>query len=343
MRTTDRAARSPHRSVRGAIAAVVLLAPSAASADEPPASSDQAAAADEAAAVDEVTLTDGRVVRGRVVDKQPGRWIVVETETGARRTLAWHLVAEIVEAPVVRDTPPVTTAGAELWRARANVRETYELRAQMTGLLEPMRTFAVEGTCVTGAGVVPASIYGQTALDRGRGIGGGIGGRAGMMFFRRLGQKEHPWWALRASGGLDLEMLYVRVPSGIASVDDELCTDVAKSRHEVRARPVPELLVRVPLALGGFVGLGQLVDPVTWRGVVVGLAWAPSFVHVGPWTRSGRTQFSPLGAELTLDITTLQAAAKKPEPHLRMAASLTVPVSDDEAWLGSLSFGWVWY
>lgn len=300
--------------------------------------------ADEAPTWDEVTLADGRSIRGRIVEKSPGRWLVVETENGARRTVAWQLVGEIVEAPVVREeSVPSVPPSHDPWRARGGVRPSYELRIQTSALLEPVRSFSVEGTCGTGAGVVPASIYGQTALDRERGIGGGVGGRAGIMYFPRLGHKERAWWALRVNGGLDAQLFYMRLPSGIARMDDELCSDVAKTAHEVEARAVPELLLQIPLALGAAVGLGGLVDPVTWRGIVLGAAWAPSFTHLGPWTTSGKTRFSPLGVELTFDFTTLQAVAKKPEPHLRMAATLTVPVLEGEALLGTLAFGWVWY
>lgn len=297
------------------------------------------------AKLDELTLADGRQVRGHVVEKAPGRWLIVETEDGARRTFAWQLVSELVEAPGAKPAAPPASVESNPWESQAGWRKTYDLRLELAGILQPRQVFALEGNCATGTGVVPASIYGQRASDQGRGGGVGVGGRAGAMYMPRLDYKKPAWFAFRAGGGLDLQMHYLRLPTGIPQVDGELCTDTSKRSHEVVARNRPELVFQIPLNIGGHVGLGSYVDPYTWRGLVLGLAWAPSYLHVGPFTSTGSGQFSPLGVEMTFDFTTLHARTKKPvtESHLRMAATITIPVTDKEALLGTLGFGWVWY
>ncbi|HVH43664.1 MAG TPA: hypothetical protein VM925_15015 [Labilithrix sp.] len=294
---------------------------------------------------DELTLRDGRHVHGRVVEKEPGRWIVLETEDGNRHTFAWEVVAEVVQGPAAQQQAKSAKEIREAWRVRGGDRVSYELRAELAGVLQPGRTFDVTGVCATGTGVLAASIYGQTATDRGRAAGGGLGGRLAFMFLSRLEPGSRSWWALRAGTGLDLQLLYARIPTGIAPASGQMCSQVARSSHEVEVRDVPLLLVQVPFDLGAHVGLGGFVDALEWRGIVLGAAWAPSFIHIGPWTAGGSTQLSPLGFELTFDFTTLHATAKRrpPEQHLRMSVSVTLPSSDGQATLGTLAFGPVWY
>lgn len=294
--------------------------------------------------LDEVRLRDGTHLRGRVIEKEPGRWIVVETEDGHHRTFAWDVVEEVNLVSGLRE-PWIPQPIRAAWLGRGGWDVSYEIRAELTAVVLPNKTFTLAGVCATGTGIAPAAMYGRTVTDRGYGFGGGLGGRASYMYLSPLEPaSSSSWWSLRVGAGLDLALLYSRAPTGVPEANGELCSQVARSSREVASASRPVLLTRIPFTVGGHLGLGKLADVLVWRGVALGAAWSPSYVHVGSWTGSGSGSFHPLGLELTLDFTTLHAvpATRRPEAHSRLALFIAAPSKDGPS-VWTLSFGAVWY
>ncbi|MBX3190714.1 MAG: hypothetical protein KF819_27195 [Labilithrix sp.] len=292
------------------------------------------------AITDRIELRDGRQVRGRVLENEPGRWVTLETEDGHRRTIAWEAIAELDLAAGIR-APDDESVRA--WRARRGG-ATFEVRGAITAMAMPSQTFGLTGSCATGGGVAPASIYGQTATAEERAGGVGVGGRVAYMHFLTLDPRASPrWWALRAGTGLDLHVLYANTPAGIPPIDGELCSTVSTRSHDVVFETSAFLVAQIPLHLGAHWGLGSF-DDMVWRGIVLGLAWAPSWTFLGPGSAARGGHLSFLAAEATVDFVALHALSeRRPNPHFRVAFSLTVPVEDRQLLIGTLGLGAVWY
>lgn len=294
--------------------------------------------------LDEITLRDGSRVRGRVV-QEDARFVKIETEGGRVRTFPWDVVSEVDRAGGERTRLPELPRSA--WRRRTGGGVTYEWRLELTGLALPKTTFGLTGFCATGDGVVPADVLGQTASDDVRGVGGGLGGRVGYMHLPTLDPGgRSSWWSFRFGAGLDLHVLHSRVPTGIPPANGELCSDVARARHEVASTSEALVNAHVPLNVGVLLALGSFHDPTVWRGVVLGLAWSPSFIQIGlPWTDSARGYVHYVGIEATIDFVTLQATRenRRVERQLRVALFVAPPVTDDLPAVGTLSVGPVWY
>ncbi|MBX3206713.1 MAG: hypothetical protein KF764_16710 [Labilithrix sp.] len=300
------------------------------------------AVAAEREAGDAVRLRDGRVVEGRVVEQAPGRWLVVETEDGRRRTFAWDTVDEVDVGAAPRPAA-MHAATEDAWRRRSGVGVTYELRLSLSAIALPDQTFGVSGTCSTGTGTAPASMYGQTASDGAVGFGGGLGGRLGFMHRSRLDPDgASSWWGFRAVAGLDLHAHHVRGPVGIPPLDGAICSKVAKDSHQVAYESSTQLVASVPLVVGGLVALGKL-DAARWKGVVLGAGWSPSFTHFGLASSAATSYLNPLGLELTFDVTVIHAVPVRPEPHLRVAFFFAPPTDAQKPAIGTLSVGAVWY
>jgi hypothetical protein len=294
--------------------------------------------------LDEVLLRDGRRIRGRIEERAPGRWVVITTQDGRRRTFTWDTVQEIDAATSVR-APRLPTALDDAWQKRSGSGATYELRANLATTSTPNRTFRLSGTCSTGSGTAPVELYGQTARDGAVGFGGGIGGRAGYTY-RTRPQSDGPssWYAFRVGAGLDLLAYHMRAPVGLPHVKGGLCWEVAKSTYELEYKSSSSLVVQVPLTIGGQVAFGKL-DEARWSGIVVGLAYAPTFVHAGVFEDRSSSHINPLGLELTLDFTVLHATGQNrpPEPHVRVGFFFAPHTLDSQPAIGTISIGAVWY
>jgi hypothetical protein len=296
-----------------------------------------------AQALDEVTLRDGRRIRGRIVEKQNGRWVSVEIGDGRVRTFAWSAVQAIDVAPPPRSEPAEAHTA---WRQRGGGRVSWDVRAELAGIVLPARTFAVGGFCAAGTSAAPASLYGQTASDSARAIGGGAGGRVGWMHLPHIApRRSASFWAFRIGSGLDLHMLHARTPIGIRPADGELCSRIAQTSHEAEAKNESLPVLHVPLEIGVLLALGSFRDATHWHGVVLGAAWSPSFIHVGyPGTGSAASYFHHLGIALTIDFASLQADhASRREMHLRVVVSLAQSATSGQPMLGTVGVGPVWY
>jgi hypothetical protein len=352
------------RRAKGAAMAVALLlalSPRVALADEVPPGDD---AAEPAAATptsrDEIRLRDGRQIEGRIIERALGRWIVIETDDGYRRTFPWDTVQEVAVAakpppagrstltsaePMSTPTEDAPAALPEEWRGRGGGGATYGLHASVATLAMPDRTFHLTGTCSTGSGNQPVSIYGQSAKDGATGFGGGVGGRFGWMYRSEM-HAETPasWWAFRAGSGLDVLVFSVHTPTGLPAVNGGLCAEVSKATYDLKYESSATFAVQVPLNLGGHFAVGKLDGP-RWSGIVFGAAYTPTFIQATPFTSTSSSHFNPLGFELTVDFAVMHAGHQRrpPEPQLRASFFFAPHTLDSQPAIGTLSVGVVWF
>jgi hypothetical protein len=152
------------------------------------------------------------------------------------------------------------------------------------------------------------------------------------------------WWAVRATSGLDLGLLYGNLPIGVPAVVGDLCTDFQKQSHTVNRSDASILLFQIPLELGVHVGLGSFRDRATWRGFVLGAAWVPTLTYLKPSTGDGQGNLSLAGLELSLDLTTLDTKEeRRPRQHYRFAAVVLPATQEGAPFVATMSFGAVWY
>ena len=88
------------------------------------------------------------------------------------------------------------------------------------------------------------------------------------------------WWAMRIGSGIDFGYLYGHISSAGPPSSGELCRQFEIHNHGVQIATAPMAVVDVPLTLGGYLGFGGFDGGTTWRGVVLGAAWTPSFVYI---------------------------------------------------------------
>jgi hypothetical protein len=223
----------------------------------------------------------------------------------------------------------------EAWTKRSGVLGSYEVRAQVTGLLWPNVAFSDTN---------PATEQIESSRADQLGIGGGIGLRAGMMYVS-LPDPTAASGALtgfRLGVGLDGNVLYSKPPRGFTYRGDSENIGRAVDRVD-KAFFYPTASV----ALGFHVGFGKYRTPSIWRGTVLGLAYSPAYV----WSLEiGKTEFDGhgfnyAGFELTLDVVSMEAGLDnlKPEMQIRLFATVLPRVNDDLPWLISLGVGAVWY
>jgi hypothetical protein len=171
-------------------------------------------------------------------------------------------------------------------------------------------------------------------------MGVGVGGRIGYHYATPISGRGATWWGFRVGGGLDLELLYARVATGIPDTTGKLCARVKADGAEVQYRATSMVLGQLPLHLGLELGLGTGADGT--RGVVLGAAWTPTFSYIKPWVADGDLRASVLGAELSVDLTTVHESLPK-QTGYRFAFFLLLPGQDRSPAVMTLSFGVFWY
>jgi hypothetical protein len=204
-------------------------------------------------------------------------------------------------------------------------------------VLLPIHDYAVTGSCATGTGLASASTYAPGSSGRGWGLGAGIGGRIGYQRPAVPPAAHDTWWGLRAGAGLDLDILYARVPTGIPDMTGALCARVKTDGAAVEYKGSSLLLAQATAFVGAELGLGKTGDSAAWRGVILGAAWAPAVNYLQPWVASGDFDASYLGTELTVDFVAWHPGPAPQEPGKRIALSMLFPV------IFTASFGAVWY
>lgn len=227
--------------------------------------------------------------------------------------------------------------------ARAEGTVAYEVREEVTGMLLSNDHYDVTGMCSTGSGLAPAAVYAQGGDGRGAGFGGGVGGRVGYQWPASPPPgRGLRWWGFRAGGGVDLNLLYANVATGIADASGSLCARLKADGAAVRYKESSVLMVQMPGYVGAELGLGNNGNDGSWSGIVIGAAWAPAISYIKPWVADGEFNVSYLGTELTLDFVTMHEGALE-EAGKRIALFVLLPAREHGPLIMTVSFGAVWY
>ena len=97
----------------------------------------------------------------------------------------------------------------------------------------------------------------------------------------------------------------------------------------------------LPLTLGGQIGFGHFAGN-TWRGVMVGVDWRPTYTYTNPSDVPGIGSFNYAGIQLNIDTTSLEADAEGPEANFRVSL-FYLPKIDRNASYAGIGFGAGWY
>jgi hypothetical protein len=243
----------------------------------------------------------------------------------------------LARRPATEDDELDPAAQREAWRRRSGVRPSYEVRVQATGLVHPDVPFYE---------VNPDSGELESGRANQFGIGGGLGVRAGMTYFGLSdpATRSSTLTGFRLGAGLDGNLIYSKPPSGYTYRGDGTSVTSRAVDRADKAYFYPN----ASLVLGFHVGFGEYRTPSIWRGVVLGLAYAPAYL----WALEiGETEFDGLGfnyggVELTLDVVSLETGpdvAQPSEMQIRLFAWLLPRVDDELPWQASLGVGAVWY
>jgi hypothetical protein len=226
--------------------------------------------------------------------------------------------------------------------AHAQGAMTYEVRDEIAGMLFPTQDYPIKGSCATGSGVAPASLYASGSSGRGFGLGAALGLRAGyQIVINTPDGSGRTWWGGRVGLGLDIGLLYTRTPSGLTDTSGELCARIRSDGSQVQYQSSSMLLAQFPFFIGTQFGVGTQGGGDDWRGVVLGAAWAPAITYLKPWDAGGQLNLDLFGTELTLDFASLRNGTPN-EAAKRIALYLLVPV-ENRAVTAFLSFGLVWH
>ncbi|HEX7670785.1 MAG TPA: hypothetical protein VF395_14420 [Polyangiaceae bacterium] len=213
----------------------------------------------------------------------------------------------------------------EAWERRGGLRPTY-------GAL-----LLASGTQIRHVGFTTTDTAGRAISGSGSatGVGGGIGVRVGISYLPipDPNLSTGSFVVFRFGAGLDTNVLYTRTPHGY---------DTAKNvTYGNQALWVSSL----PFNLGFAIASGKFSGDASWRGVLIGFAYAPAaqFSMDLKYT-SGDFRFNPAGAEATVDITRMDTSEDDAaEPHIRLALSGLVPLDDARPGFLSLGIGVIYY
>jgi hypothetical protein len=89
------------------------------------------------------------------------------------------------------------------------------------------------------------------------------------------------------------------------------------------------LEVEPSIYLGGRLGIGSFANATTWRGVILGATWAPTYVYFTGTDRfDGGGAIHPGGLRFTADIGSLDAARESREAIFRLSFTCLLHVND---------------
>lgn len=232
---------------------------------------------------------------------------------------------------------PNAAAVAKLWQARGGVRAMFAAHAVGTGLIIPDWEAKDKN---------PITKLDETERSAAYGIGGGVGFRVGMIYLPlpEPAVSSGTFPAFRISVGADTSVLYGRRPHDFSYQLDNAKQNVIgrKTRQENAALDY----TAIPLEVGIHVAFGNFRGQTKWHGVMLGVAWAPTYVlHLDISTVEGGTYFNYAGVEGTIDVVTIDADDKHRDmqPQLRLFGLLLPRISADIPWLATGGIGVTWF
>lgn len=226
---------------------------------------------------------------------------------------------------------------AEAWNARGGARLTYGAR----GLVTVQRTHNV--AVVEPAASTPRG-EDRTGNANADGIGGGIGAQVGLMY---LPLPEDPTVssgiipAFRLGAGFDTNFLWVRFPEGF---EWDTGPVGGRQRH-VTYRDQGLWVANLIPHLGFLLGFGNYNDLNTWRGALVGLAWAPAVQYQLDMSKTpdeGKFRFNWAGLELSADLASIKTDEES-DAQIRFSIYVLLPIDDDHPGMLSATIGAFWY
>jgi hypothetical protein len=243
---------------------------------------------------DIVQLRDGRALCGTVVHQERDRYVIIVT-ADATRTVSWDDVQCL--------TSNTRAAQPEPTRARAASVETGAMRAE------------------------PEPHWGGLALDWDiRLIGSGL--------WKRYADRGVAAWSWGAGGGVGLgTALHLRTAAalnrsrGISWFDFELgITDAVSfgNWRQVNRSAAAMVEQDTSLVLGTRLALGKtqtIAGVQHWSGVMVGIAWIPTYVDFFGSAITSKGTINPAGIRLTADFGSAAGPDLGHSPLLRIALS----------------------
>jgi hypothetical protein len=277
--------------------------------------------------VSKVTDREGGTVRITVVTEDGFQTRLLADESNESVAHALDVLLPRHEVATLPIPSGVDPASEQLWHARTGFRPTYGALAFAS--VTSLQHFAFQSENASGTGTVTGT---ATAV----GVGGGVGARFGVAYI--------PWLTPNASGtfftarfevGLDTHFLYLRSPARF---------DYTGSSRNVVYGNRALWIGSVPIELGGAIALGNFGEEI-WHGALLGLAYAPQLQYSMDLSKtSGDFRFNPAGAEISVDITSLDASrGNENAAQIRIAVWGVAPLNDAHPWLLSLGIGAIWY
>lgn len=229
--------------------------------------------------------------------------------------------------------PKVLSKG---WQERGGARISYGAHAQATGLIIPKTAYLGQNPETGQLEMGKATSYG---------VGLGLGLDLSLMYLPlpEPASGATSFAAFRVGVRLDVSGLYVRPPEKYTYKLDSATGQV--TARDTKYDNVAYVYGVLPFELGVHFGFGDFRLPTLWRGVVLGVAYAPAFIFslkVGEKENATDSVFNYGGFELSADITKLEVG-KGSQPQVRLSALVLPRVNEDVPWLASFGVGAIWY
>lgn len=224
--------------------------------------------------------------------------------------------------------PDTTLKPKEAWENRGGLRPMY-------GAVALGSTTRIANVPYSGS---PPGGALQTGQANAWGFGGGFGVRAGLVYLPlpEPNLSTGGFVAFRMGLALDNDFFWVRRPTGYDFSGGGRTTTWGNQA----------LWVASGQAQAGFaVAAGRFTSDTRWSGVLIGLAYAPALQFSMDMTKtSGDFRGNLAGAEVTVDITTLDAdAGSEGQMQIRVSLWGLAPIDDSHPGLLSLGLGVIWY
>jgi len=201
------------------------------------------------------------------------------------------------------------------WRQRGGLRVGYDARGSVTAIHRPE---------------VVVDDVARSGIEKQYGIGGGVGVRVEALYLALPDPSLSGgfWPGFRLGLGLDGHVVYSRKPVGYDGVD-------------VRYDDVMLFLPVGSVHAGFYFAFGSFAGPTIWRGVVLGLSYAPAYLGQ---LQIDNTEFESglnlAGAEASIDIARLDVSERAANnAQIRLFVHVLPPVDRKLPWLVSAGIG----